>query len=202
MVFLESEFSKLYCIVSGSKLANDKIEFLLVQSGPIPHWIPKEWKQINHREIMRYLGIPFGIGVSLSNMWRWYLDRVRNKLHNWGNKFLSLAGKIQVANKIFLATHVYFSSCWMPSKKGYEDLVKIIRQFLWAKWDGTRGFISTSWAHCIQPKNKGGLGLIDPRTQGFCLASKWIIRATNGNEPWKILIRNRIDLATMKCKWQ
>ena len=162
----------MYCVVSGSKLANDKTEFLLVQSGPIPHWIPKDWKQIKHGEIMRYLGIPLVIGVSLSDMWRWYLDRVRNKLYNWGNKFLSLAGKIQVANKNFLATHVYYSSCWILAKKGYEDLIKIIRQFLWAKWEGSRGFTTTSWSHCIQPKCKGGLGLIDPRIQCLCLAAK------------------------------
>ena len=90
----------------------------------------------------------------------------------------------------------------MPSKKGYEDLTKIIHQFLWAKWDGTRGFISTSWSHCIQPKCKGGLGLIDRRIQGLCLASKWIIRAAHGNEPWKILIWNHIDLVVVKGKWQ
>lgn len=84
---------------------------------------------------MGYLGIPFGIGVSLSDMWNWYLNRLKNKLFNWRNTFLSLAGKIQVTNKIFLATHIYYSSCWMPSKKGYEDLIKIIHRFIWAKWD-------------------------------------------------------------------
>lgn len=101
----------------------------MIRDGHIPHWIPREWKHIKHGEIMRYLGVPFGLGVTLSDMWTWYLNRVKSKLFNWGNKFLSLAGKIQVANKIFLATHVYYSSSWMPSNKGYEELIKIIRRF-------------------------------------------------------------------------
>lgn len=59
----------VYCAISGSKLAYDKTKFLMVPTGPIPHWIPREWKQIKHEEILRYLVIPFGIEVSLSDMW-------------------------------------------------------------------------------------------------------------------------------------
>lgn len=90
----------------------------------------------------------------------------------------------------------------MSSKKGYDDLIKLIRQFLWVKWDDNRGSITTSWTHCIQPKSKGGLGLIDPRTQGFCVATKWIIRVVHGDESWNILIWNHINLASVKGKWQ
>ena len=90
----------------------------------------------------------------------------------------------------------------MPSNKGYEELIKIIRHFLWTKWDGGKGFISTSWSHCIQPRHRGGLGLIDPKTQGFCLAAKWIIRVAKGDEPWKVLVRNRIFLPIVRGKWQ
>ena len=88
---------------------------------------------------------------------------------------------------------------WMPSNKGYEELIKIIRRFLWTKWDGGKGFISTSWSHCIQPKHRGGLGLIDPKTQGFCLVVKWIIRVAKGDEPWKVLVRNRIILPQLEA---
>ena len=180
----------LYCVVSGSQLAHSKIKFMMIHSEKIPKWIPKEWRHIRHGEITRYLGIPFGIGVSLSNMWKWFLSRLKEKLFNWNNRFLSLAGKIQVANKIFIASHVYYLSCWMLSKRKYEELNRLIRKFLWSKWDGNDGFIGASWSHCIQTRHRGGLGIIDPKTQGVCLAAKWILRAAKGDEPWKILVRN------------
>ncbi len=53
--------------------------------------------------------------------------------------------------------------------------------------------MSTSWQHCIQPKDKGGLGIIDPYTHGVCLTSKWVIRALEGDAPWKGLIRFHIQ---------
>ena len=110
---------ELYCVASSSQLAHSKTEFMMTHSEQIPKWIPKEWRHIRHGEITRYLGFPFGIGVSLLDMWKWFLNRLKEKLFNWNNRFLSLAGKIQVANKIFIASHVYYSSCWMPSKRKY-----------------------------------------------------------------------------------
>lgn len=110
------EIVKLYCEVSGSLIAYNKTDFLMTQPFDRPQWIPNEWRQIKHGEITRYLGIPFGLGVSLSEMWAWFLNKIKCKLFNFGNKFLSLARKIQVANKILIASHVYYSSCWMPSK--------------------------------------------------------------------------------------
>lgn len=46
------------------------------------------------------------------------------------------------------------------------------------------------------------MGLIDPQTQGFFLATKWIIKAVSGDEPWKILVRQRIMEASIRRKWQ
>lgn len=94
----------LYCEVSSLKLAHHKTEFLMVQSGSPLCWIHKEWNP-------RYLGIPFGMGVSISEMWNRYLQKLKNKLCTWGNKFLLFVGKIQVVNRIFLASQVYYSSC-------------------------------------------------------------------------------------------
>lgn len=80
----------------------------MTQLGPIPHWIPNEWREIKHGEINCYLGIPFSLGVSLFEMWAWFLNRLKNKLFEFGNKFVSLPSRIQVSNRILIATHVYY----------------------------------------------------------------------------------------------
>ena len=47
-------------------------------------------------------------------------------------------------------------------------------------------------------KKAGGLGLKDLRLQGISLASKWIFQTLEGDEPWKILIRNNIQCGVPK----
>lgn len=59
----------------------------------------------------------------------------------------------------------------------------------------------TSWSPCIHPKDKGGLGIIDPSTQGIYLSAKWISRAFEGNAPWKSLIRYIIQIAMDSNSW-
>lgn len=95
------EVLELYCAVSGSRLAHHKTEFLMIQPDPVPPWIPNQWKLIKHGQITRYLGIPFGLEFSLRDVWDWFLTKLKNKIFSWGNRYISLAGKIQVINRIF-----------------------------------------------------------------------------------------------------
>ena len=173
----------------------------MTHPNPRPPWIPWQWREIKHGTITRYLGIPFGIGVSLKEMWSWFMNKLKNKFLNWTNKFLSMVGRIQIANKILLGSHVYISSCWLPSQTCYTQLTQLIRRFLWSKWGNTKSLPITSWSHCIQPRDKGGLGIIDPYTQGICLNTKWIVRALEGDTPWKHLVRYRIQTATAGKSW-
>lgn len=50
----------------------------------------------------------------------------------------------------------------------------------------------------------GGMGLKDLKLQGIALASKWILKAMEGSEPWKVLIRNNIKYFVPKKakKWK
>jgi len=44
------------------------------------------------------------------------------------------------------------------------------------------------------PTTQGGLGIIDPKTQSEALLAKLLIRGlTPGGEPWKELIRHKVD---------
>ena len=160
----------------------------MTRPNPRLLWIPCQWREIKHGTITRYLGIPFGIGVSLKEMWSWFMNKLKNKFLNWTNKILSMASRIQVANKILLASHVYISSCWLPSQTCYTQLTQLIRRFLRNKWENTKCLPITSWTHCIQPRDKGGLGIIDLDTQGICLNTKWIGRALEGDMPCKYLV--------------
>lgn len=76
---------------------------------------------------------------------------------------------------MLLVCSVCYSSCWMSPIKGFDDLDKLVHHFLWFNWDGRVGFKYSCWTHCIELKDKGGLGILVPKIQGVFLATKWII---------------------------
>ncbi len=50
------------------------------------------------------------------------------------------------------------------------------------------------WDTLVLPTTKGGLGIIDPKTQSEALLAKLLVRGlAPGGEPWKELLRNKID---------
>lgn len=51
-----------------SKLSMHKTKFIITRPNPCPFKILCQWREVKHGAIMRYLGTPFGIGVSPKEM--------------------------------------------------------------------------------------------------------------------------------------
>lgn len=66
---------------------------------------------------------------------------------------LSLATKFQIYTKVLGATHVYYSSCWVPSTRAYQQLEKLLKDFLWANISGEKGFHRVNYNLCCLPKD-------------------------------------------------
>jgi hypothetical protein len=47
-------------------------------------------------------------------------------------------------------------------------------------------------------KNSWGLGLKGLRLHGIALVTKWVAREMEGNEPWKVLLINNIQIVVPK----
>ena len=97
-----------------------------------------------------------------------------------------------MVQKVLATHHLYYASAWLFLSSQVNMIDKILRDFLWLDGKGNRKRHCVKWAWCCQEKMQGGLGLKDIKTQGYALASKWMVKALWGNEPWKILIRNNI----------
>jgi hypothetical protein len=70
---------------------------------------------------------------------------------------------------------------------------RVIRNFIWGGKDApTRAKVK--WETLTLPAVQGGLGIIDPKAQSEALLPKLLIRGlAPGGEPWKELIRNKVD---------
>lgn len=131
-------------------------------------------------------------------MWEWIRCKIDKKLAKWNRNFLSLVGRYQVCQKILSSFNIYFYSTWLFCNYQFNHIMKQIRNFLWSDGKGNRKYHVVKWDWCVMNKSRGGMGLKDLKIQDIALASKWICRALEGDEPWKVLIRNNIQMFVPK----
>ncbi|GJX76493.1 RNA-directed DNA polymerase, eukaryota, reverse transcriptase zinc-binding domain protein [Tanacetum coccineum] len=79
----------------------------------------------------RYLGIPLTAKTLSIADCRVLIEKVKNRILDWRNKLLSLAGKLQL----------------------------VASNFVWSKNDAAKGIASVAWKEVCRPKDEGGLGL-------------------------------------------
>lgn len=140
---------------------------------PLPAWLQSfRWHWICHGKIFKFLGIPFAFYGEPAQLWNYVISKVEKKLEYWMPKKLSLARKFQIYSKVLATTHVYYSSCWDPSKACYNKLDKLLKQFFWSSSLEKRGFHGVAWEFCCLPKECGGMGLFDCKRQGVALCAK------------------------------
>jgi len=69
----------------------------------------------------------------------------------------------------------------------------VIRNFIWGGKDAPAR-AKVKWETLILPATQGGLGIINPKAQYKALLAKLLIRGLSpGGEPWKEIIRSKVD---------
>jgi hypothetical protein len=69
----------------------------------------------------------------------------------------------------------------------------VVRNYIWGG-KATNARAKVKWDTLALPTTKGGLGIIDPKTQSEALLAKFLVRGlAPGGEPWKDLLRHKAD---------
>lgn len=189
---------QIFGSIFGARISHSKSTFLSWKVHP-PDWFGNfgyQWG--GPSKIVRYLGVPFSLSPSLKDMWLWVKEKIVKKLNKWNNRLLSLAGRVQVYKKIMSSYNIYYSSTWMLSNYQIFVIQKMIRCFLWSDGNVNNKLHVVKWSWCHNDKGLSGLDLKDLRTQGISLVAKWIFHAFKGWEPWKFLIRSKIERVVPK----
>ncbi len=116
---------------------------------------------------------------------------LKGKLINWSNCNLSLAGRILVANQVLITSMWwYMAACWNRNPMMCNQVRGVVRNFIWGgKATNAKGKVK--WDTLSLPTTKGGLGIIDPKTQSEALLAKLLIKGlARGSKPWKELLRH------------
>jgi hypothetical protein len=130
------------------------------------------------------------------------LDLIKRKLGSWGNKYISLGGRIVVINAVLNSLPIFFLSYMKMPVKVWREVVKIQRKFFWAGLVQTRRMCWIKWSAICKPKKEGGLGIKDLRLMNCSLLTKWrwkLLMANN--ELWKNVISARYGENALGKVW-
>ncbi|GJU04045.1 RNA-directed DNA polymerase, eukaryota, reverse transcriptase zinc-binding domain protein [Tanacetum coccineum] len=134
---------------------------------------------------VRYLGVPLiakRLGVNECGC---LVDKIKSRIHNWKNRYLSYAGRLQLIAAVLESIHVYWASVFLIPSTIIKDINRILKNFLWSQSEKNNGKAKVAWSYICRPKDKGGLGLKNLQTWNYALLSKhvWNI-ATKKDSLW------------------
>jgi hypothetical protein len=79
----------------------------------------------------KYLGLPVGGNPGRAITWEPLLDQFSKKLNSWGNRYLSLGGRIVLLNSVLNALPIFYLSFFTVPVCVAKKIVRIQREFLW-----------------------------------------------------------------------
>ena len=120
-----------------------------------------------------YLGLPVGANPKKLSTWEPMLSKLRNRLNSWGNKYVSLGGRIVLLNSVLNAIPIFYLSYLKIPEKVMKVVIHIQRNFLWGGVGGGRKICWVNWKRVCQPRSNGGLGVRDVKLVNLSLMAKW-----------------------------
>ncbi|PKU83889.1 Putative ribonuclease H protein [Dendrobium catenatum] len=149
-----------FCRWTGQKINLQKLNIVFGKSVGTRRR-KKISKVFNCKEVkeFNYLGIKVTLRRLSRTDFQFIIDKAMSMLGIWGNKLISLGGKITLANSVLLSYPSFHSSLSMVPKQTLYEVVKLCRKFIWNKNDGSAGMHYVSWELLCKPRSCGGLGI-------------------------------------------
>jgi hypothetical protein len=98
-----------------------------------------------------------------------------------------------VANQVLLASLWYLAACWNPNPRRWGN-VRGHRRTVPRGGKDAPARAKVKWDTLALPIAPGGLGIINPKSQSEALLAKLFVRGlAPGGEPWKELVRHKVD---------
>jgi hypothetical protein len=136
-----------------------------------------------------YLGLPVGANPRRGATWDPLIDHLKKRLQSWGNRFVSLGGRIVLLNSVLNAIPIFYLSFMKVPAVMLKKITRIQREFLWGGVRGGRKVCWVSWKEVCKPRCQGGLGVRDVAKANLSLLIKWrwrLLQKDNGL--WKDIL--------------
>lgn len=108
---------------------------------------------------VKYLGVP----LISTRLWHAdcvsLIDQVKSRIQSWQNRWLSFAGRLQLAVSVLSSMQVYWASVFILPVSVSKEIEKLIRNFIWSGVELVHGKAKVAWRDVCRPKQEGGLGI-------------------------------------------
>ncbi|MCH82343.1 LINE-1 reverse transcriptase like, partial [Trifolium medium] len=146
----------------------------------------------------KYLGLSVGANPRKLATWEPMLNVIRGRLGAWGNKYVSLGGRIVLINAVLSDIPIFYLSYLKMPVRVWKEVVKIQRRFLWGGLSKRHGICWVKWDDVCKPKKEGGLGIRDLRVTNLSLLAKWRWKLlASDSEVWKDVILSKYGMASI-----
>ncbi|GJX13352.1 hypothetical protein Tco_0205110 [Tanacetum coccineum] len=127
------------------------------------------------RLLVKYLGVPLVLSRLMVRDCKELVEKVQNRIQDWKNKTLSIAGRLQLVSSVIGSMHVYGASVFIIPTSVLLDIEMLMRGFLWCQGIMKRGKAKVAWEVVCLPKKEGGLGIrrLDHFNSALMVAHVW-----------------------------
>ncbi|GJY38226.1 hypothetical protein Tco_0424590, partial [Tanacetum coccineum] len=101
------------------------------------------------RLLVEYLGVPLVSSRLMVRDFKELVEKVQNRIQDWKNKTLSIAGRLQLVSSVIGSMHVYWASVFIIPTSVLLDIKQLMRGFLWCQGSMKRGK-AKSWQKILQ----------------------------------------------------
>jgi len=127
-------------------------------------------------EIMRtpfkYLGLPVGGCHKKGVFWDEVVNKIKRKLDRWKGRCISMAGRIRLIKFVLSSIPLFYLSLFKIPSNVLKKIVSLHRNFLWGWGSEGRKIAWLAWDKICNPKEAGGLGIINVRSFNIALLGK------------------------------
>ncbi|GJS62818.1 hypothetical protein Tco_0677382 [Tanacetum coccineum] len=108
---------------------------------------------------VKYLGVPLVPSRLIFRDCKELIEKVQNRISDWKNKSLSVAGRLQLIKSVISYMHIYWALVFILPSRILLDLEQLMRGFLWCQGPMKKGRAKVSWDLVCRPHKEGGLGI-------------------------------------------
>ncbi|WVZ91755.1 hypothetical protein U9M48_037881 [Paspalum notatum var. saurae] len=168
--------SEIFCFGQAKECENDYSELFGCRLGSFP---------------FRYLGLSMHYRKLRNSDWRHIEERFKKRRIGWKGKLLSVGGRLVLINSVLSSLPMFMLSFFAIPKGILKKLEYLRSRFFWQNDQHKKKYHLIKWDQIRQPKEQGGLGIIDLEVQNKCLLSKWLFKLANEDGIWQTILRNK-----------
>jgi len=169
---------------SGAKVNVGKTEFIPLSPQAEDSFILPDYSHRVFGDPFIHLGVTIQVGGrNMVEIERTMTDKLWRSAGLMQTRRLSFTGKVTALNTYLLSQLWYVAPFYSFSEEFFKEVDKICKHILWG---GGRPKVSLDWF--CRPRQEGGWGLMNVRSQVQSLKAKWLTRWQTEEPRWKEMI--------------